>query len=152
MIEKFGLGYNPEDWGAFSNTAIGKGYKKEFLVKTGLSIENERSIFDRFRARVMFPVLDLAGKVIAFGGRTMSTDKKVSKYLNSPESEIYHKSKTLYGIYFAKKSIVTTRPLHFGRRLHGCYLFSCERDRKRRGFFGYIIDDRADSFDPSIDT
>ncbi len=106
MIEKFGLGYNPEDWGAFSNTAIGKGYKKEFLVKTGLSIENERGIFDRFRARVMFPVLDLAGKVIAFGGRTMSTDKKVSKYLNSPESEIYHKSKTLYGIYFAKKSIV----------------------------------------------
>ena len=75
-------------------------------MKTGLTIENEKGLFDRFRARVMFPVLDLAGKVIAFGGRTMTADKKISKYLNSPESEIYHKSKTLYGIFFAKKSIV----------------------------------------------
>lgn len=106
MIEKFGLGYNPEEWGALTKAAVAKGYKKEYLVKTGLTIENERGDFDRFRARVMFPVLDLAGKVIAFGGRTMTADKKVSKYLNSPESEIYHKSKTLYGIYFAKKSIV----------------------------------------------
>ena len=106
MIRKFGLGYNPEGWGAFTKAAQEKGYKKEFLVKTGLTIENEKGLFDRFRARVMFPVLDLAGKVIAFGGRTMTTDKKISKYLNSPESEIYHKSKTLYGIFFAKKSIV----------------------------------------------
>ncbi len=106
MIRKFGLGYNPEGWGAFTKTAQEKGYKKEFLVKTGLTIENEKGLFDRFRARVMFPVLDLAGKVIAFGGRTMTADKKISKYLNSPESEIYHKSKTLYGIFFAKKSIV----------------------------------------------
>lgn len=106
MIRKFGLGYNPEAWGAFTKAAQEKGYKQEFLVKTGLSIENERGLFDRFRARVMFPVQDLAGKVIAFGGRTMTADKKISKYLNSPESEIYHKSKTLYGIYFAKKSIV----------------------------------------------
>lgn len=106
MIRKFGLGYNPEGWGAFSKAAMEKGYKKEFLVKTGLSIENERGLFDRFRSRVMFPVQDLAGKVIAFGGRTMTADKKISKYLNSPESEIYHKSKTLYGIFFAKKSIV----------------------------------------------
>ena len=106
MIRKFGLGYNPEGWGAFAKAAQEKGYKKEFLVKTGLTIENEKGLFDRFRARVMFPVLDLAGKVIAFGGRTMTADKKISKYLNSPESEIYHKSKTLYGIFFAKKSIV----------------------------------------------
>ena len=106
MIRKFGLGYNPEGWGAFTKAAQEKGYKKEFLVKTGLTIENEKGLFDRFRARVMFPVLDLAGKVIAFGGRTMTADKKISKYLNSPESEIYHKSKTLYGIFFAKKSIV----------------------------------------------
>ncbi len=106
MIRKFGLGYNPEGWGAFTKAAQEKGYKKEFLVKTGLTIENEKGLFDRFRARVMFPVLDLAGKVIAFGGRTMTSDKKISKYLNSPESEIYHKSKTLYGIFFAKKSIV----------------------------------------------
>ncbi len=106
MIRKFGLGYNPEGWGAFTKAAQEKGYKKEFLVKTGLTIENEKGLFDRFRARVMFPVFDLAGKVIAFGGRTMTTDKKISKYLNSPESEIYHKSKTLYGIFHAKKSIV----------------------------------------------
>ena len=106
MIRKFGLGYNPEGWGAFTKAAQEKGYKKEFLVKTGLTIENEKGLFDRFRARVMFPVFDLAGKVIAFGGRTMTTDKKISKYLNSPESEIYHKSKTLYGIFLAKKSIV----------------------------------------------
>ena len=106
MIRKFGLGYNPEGWGAFTKAAQEKGYKKEFLVKTGLTVENEKGLFDRFRARVMFPVFDLAGKVIAFGGRTMTTDKKISKYLNSPESEIYHKSKTLYGIFLAKKSIV----------------------------------------------
>ena len=106
MIRAFGLGYNPEAWGAFTNTALEKGYKKEFLLKTGLSIDNERGAFDRFRARVIFPVQDLAGKVIAFGGRTMTTDKKVAKYLNSPESDIYHKSKTLYGIYLAKRSII----------------------------------------------
>ena len=106
MIRKFGLGYNPEEWGAFTKAAVAKGYKKEFLVKTGLTIENERGAFDRFRARVIFPVHDLAGKVIAFGGRTMTADKKVAKYLNSPESEIYHKSKTLYGVYLAKKSII----------------------------------------------
>ena len=106
MIRAFGLGYNPEEWGAFTKAALEKGYKKEFLVKTGLSIENERGMFDRFRARVMFPVQDLAGKVIAFGGRTMTADKKTAKYLNSPESDIYHKSKTLYGIYLAKKSII----------------------------------------------
>lgn len=105
-IEKFGLGYCPEAWDALTKTAQEKGYKKEFLVKTGLTIENERGAFDRFRARVMFPIRDLAGKIIAFGGRIMTNDKKSAKYLNSPESEIYHKSRTLYGIYFAKKSIV----------------------------------------------
>lgn len=105
-VEKFGLGYCPEAWDSLTKTALEKGYKKEFLVKTGLSIENERGLFDRFRARVMFPIRDLAGKIIAFGGRIMTNDKKSAKYLNSPESEIYHKSRTLYGIYFAKKSIV----------------------------------------------
>ena len=105
-IEKFGLGYCPETWDGFTKAALEKGYKKEFLVKTGLTIESERGLFDRFRARVMFPIRDLAGKIIAFGGRIMTNDKKSAKYLNSPESEIYHKSRTLYGIYFAKKSIV----------------------------------------------
>ena len=104
-IEKFGLGYCPEAWDGLTKSALEKGYKKEFLVKTGLSIETERGIFDRFRARVLFPIRDIAGKIIAFGGRIMTNDKKSAKYLNSPESEIYHKSRTLYGIYFAKKSI-----------------------------------------------
>ncbi len=104
-IEKFGLGYCPEAWDGLTKSAIEKGYKKEFLVKSGLSIETERGIFDRFRARVLFPIRDIAGKIIAFGGRIMTNDKKSAKYLNSPESEIYHKSRTLYGIYFAKKSI-----------------------------------------------
>lgn len=105
-IEKFGLGYCPEAWDGLTKAAIEKGYKKEFLVKTGLTIESDRGLFDRFRARVTFPIRDLAGKIIAFGGRIMTNDKKSAKYLNSPESEIYHKSRTLYGIYFAKKSIV----------------------------------------------
>lgn len=105
-IEKFGLGYCPEAWDGFTKSALAKGYKQDFLVKTGLTIESERGLFDRFRARVMFPIRDLAGKIIAFGGRIMTNDKKSAKYLNSPESEIYHKSRTLYGIFFAKKSIV----------------------------------------------
>lgn len=106
IIEKFGLGYCPQEWDAFTKSALAKGYKKDFLVKTGLTIEGERGVFDRFRGRVMFPVRDLAGKIIAFGGRIMTNDKKSAKYVNSPESDIYHKSRTLYGIYFAKKSIV----------------------------------------------
>lgn len=112
-IAKFGLGYCPEAWDGFTKAALAKGYKKEYLVKTGLSIESERGVFDRFRGRVMFPIRDIAGKIIAFGGRIMTNDKKSAKYLNSPESEIYHKSRTLYGIYFAKKSIV---------QLNRCYL------------------------------
>lgn len=112
-IRKFGLGYDPESWDSLTKSALEKGYKKEFLVKTGLTIESEKGLFDRFRARVMFPIRDIAGKTIAFGGRIMTHDKKSAKYLNSPESEIYHKSRTLYGIYFAKKSIV---------QLDRCYL------------------------------
>ncbi|MEG0795131.1 MAG: DNA primase [Odoribacter sp.] len=105
-IEKFGLGYCPEAWDSLTKSALEKGYKKDFLVKTGLTIESDRGLFDRFRARVMFPIRDIAGKIIAFGGRIMTNDKKSAKYQNSPESEIYHKSRTLYGIHFAKKSIV----------------------------------------------
>ncbi|MGL5682436.1 MAG: DNA primase [Marinifilaceae bacterium] len=105
-IEKFGLGYSPQGWDALTKAAIEKGYKQEFLVKTGLTINHEKGLFDRFRTRVIFPIHDIAGKVIGFGGRTMSADKNVAKYLNSPESVVYHKSNTLYGIYHAKKSIV----------------------------------------------
>jgi len=106
MIRKFQLGYSPDKRDAFTETAIKNGYKSEYLVKSGLTIEKENSRFDRFAGRVMFPIHDLAGKVIGFGGRILKSDKNAAKYINSPESEIYHKSRILYGIYHAKKSIV----------------------------------------------
>ncbi len=106
IIKKFELGYCPEGYDNFTKAARRAGYKMEFLAKTGLTIAKETRSFDRFSGRVMFPIHALSGKVIAFGGRTLKTDKKVAKYLNSPESEIYHKSSILYGIYFAKRTIV----------------------------------------------
>ena len=107
IIEKFQLGYCLDKWDSFSNEALAKGYKKKLLLKTGLSLEREGqgNLVDRFRGRVMFPVHTLSGKVVAFGGRVLNTDAKTAKYQNSPESEIYHKSKELYGIYFAKRAI-----------------------------------------------
>ncbi|WP_320051654.1 DNA primase [uncultured Acetobacteroides sp.] len=105
IIKKFQLGYCLDTRSAFSQYAAKQGYKKDFLVKTGLSVEHNDDLFDRFHGRVMFPIHSISGRVIGFGGRTLKTDKKVAKYLNSPESEIYHKSFTLYGIFFAKKSI-----------------------------------------------
>ena len=106
-IRKFGLGFCPSNGDAMSRAAREAGYKEEFLLSTGLSIKSERdgSLFDRFRDRVMFPVHNVSGRVVAFGGRTLRTDKKVAKYQNSPESEIYSKSRELYGLYFAKKAI-----------------------------------------------
>lgn len=105
IIEKFQLGYSLEDRDAFTQEAIRTGYKKEYLVKTGLTIEGDNYTADRFRGRVMFPVHTLSGKVIAFGGRILKKNDKTAKYVNSPESEIYHKGNELYGIYFAKKAI-----------------------------------------------
>ena len=106
-IKKFELGYCLEERDHFTKRAQKEGFKLEFLVKTGLSIHSEgHSPFDRFSGRVMFPIHNLTGKVIAYGGRVMKADKKTAKYLNSPESEIYHKSNVLYGIFHAKKSIV----------------------------------------------
>ena len=101
-IEKFQLGYSPDVWDAFTSEAIRKGYKLEFLEKTGLTIVKEEKQFDRFKGRVMFPIHSLSGRVLGFGGRILTNEKKAAKYLNSPESEIYHKSKVLYGIYYAK--------------------------------------------------
>lgn len=107
IIKRFELGYCLEERDAFTKKALKQGYKLDFLVKTGLTVHNEGyNPFDRFAGRVMFPIHDLTGKVIAFGGRIMKTDKKTAKYLNSPESEIYHKSNVLYGIYQAKKTII----------------------------------------------
>lgn len=117
IIKTFQLGYSLNNWSAFSETAINSGYQAEYLLKTGLSIskkkeegestgKSDEKLLDRFRGRVMFPIHNLSGRIIAFGGRTLKKDDKTAKYVNSPESEIYHKSKSLYGIYFAKKSIV----------------------------------------------
>ena len=104
-IKKFQLGYSPETWDAFSKEALGKGYKLEFLESTGLTISKEERLIDRFRGRVMFPIQSMSGRILGFGGRILTNDKKAAKYLNSPESDIYHKSKVLYGIFHAKQSI-----------------------------------------------
>ncbi len=106
ILEKFELGYSPEQRNAFTSEAQKNGYQLDYLVKTGLTIQGERGTFDRFSGRVMFPIHALSGKIIGFGGRILKTDKKTAKYLNSPESEIYHKSRVLYGMYQAKKSVV----------------------------------------------
>ncbi len=104
-IKKFGLGYSPDQWDAFTNEAIAKGYNLKFLEKTGLTIVKDDKKFDRFKGRVMFPIHSLSGRVLGFGGRILTSDKKAAKYLNSPESDIYHKSKVLYGIFQAKQAI-----------------------------------------------
>ena len=104
-LKKFEVGYSFEKREAFSKKALDDGFKQDFLVKTGLSIQHEDRIFDRFSSRVMFPIHSLSGQVLGFGGRILKTDPKSAKYLNSPESEIYHKSRILYGIYQARKSI-----------------------------------------------
>ncbi len=104
-IKKFALGYSPEQWDAFSKEALGKGFKLEFLESTGLTIAKEERLIDRFRGRVMFPIHSMSGRILGFGGRILTNDKKAAKYVNSPESEIYHKSKVLYGIYYAKQAI-----------------------------------------------
>ena len=104
-IKKFDLGYSPQEKDAFTKTALKNGFQLDFLEKTGLTIVNESYQVDRFRGRVMFPIKSLSGRVVGFGGRILGENKKTAKYLNSPESEIYHKSKVLYGIYEAKQSI-----------------------------------------------
>lgn len=104
-IKEFQLGYSPEAWDALSKHALAQGYSAEMLEKSGLSINKDGKLYDRFRGRVMFPIHSQAGKVIGFGGRIMITDKTRPKYVNSPESEIYNKSKVLYGIYYAKHAI-----------------------------------------------
>jgi len=108
IIKKFELGYSPESWDYLYRKAVQAGHQEEYLEKTGLIIKKEGGkTYDRFRSRVMFPIHNLTGRTLGFGGRTLKTDKKIPKYVNSPESDIYHKSAVLYGLYFAKKSIVT---------------------------------------------
>jgi len=107
MVKKFQLGYSPDEWTAFTDHATKNAHDLQLLEKTGMTIlrENDKK-FDRFKGRVMFPIHNLTGQVIAFGGRTLSSDKKQAKYLNSPETDLYHKSKVLYGIYFARNEMV----------------------------------------------
>ena len=104
-IKKFDLGYCLDNWDSFTNEALKKGYDIKYLASTGVTIVRENKQFDRFKGRVMFPIHSMSGRVLGFGGRTLSSDKKTAKYVNSPESEIYHKSKILCGIYQAKKEI-----------------------------------------------
>ena len=116
IIDKFHLGYSSDERRKFSETAVKNGYKPEYLVKTGMSILSNNhvegspitvsDIFDRYTGRVMFPIHNISGKVIGFGGRILTSDKKLAKYINSPQTEIYDKSKTLYGLFQAKKAII----------------------------------------------
>lgn len=107
IIKKFELGYSPDVWEAMYSAATSAGHQAQFLEETGLILRrDDGSMYDRFRGRVMFPIHNLTGRVLGFGGRTLKTDKKVPKYVNSPESLIYHKSDVLYGLFFAKKAIL----------------------------------------------
>ena len=110
IIQKFHLGYSPEKWDAFTSYAKENGYSEELLEQIGLSIRGNKGLYDRYHGRVMFPIHNLTGRVIGFGGRVLVNDpeKKLAKYQNSPESEIYDKKQTLYGIYFAKNAIIKT--------------------------------------------
>lgn len=107
IIKKFDLGYSPEAWTSLVDEAAKDGFAKEYLTELGLAVErDDKSLYDRFRGRVIFPIHNLTGRVIGFGGRTLKKDKTVPKYVNSPESEIYHKSNVLYGLHLAKKAIL----------------------------------------------
>ncbi len=113
IVKDFELGYTLDTWDGLLTAAKAKGYNPEILEKAGLIIRKEAKSYDRFRARVMFPIHSIAGKPIAFGARTLSSDKKQPKYINSPETSIYHKSKVLYGLYQSKNAI---------RNEDNCYL------------------------------
>ena len=104
-IKKFQLGFSLNEWDAFSKTALEKGYDIKYLEKTGLTIVKENRNIDRFKGRVMFPIHSMSGRILGFGGRILDSTEKAAKYLNSPASEIYDKSKVLYGIYYAKQAI-----------------------------------------------
>ena len=105
ILKKFEVGFAPDDKSPFTEAAQKEGYRIDYLEKTGLTIKRDNWVRDRFAGRVIFPIHNIAGRVIAFGGRTLKDDKNIAKYINSPESEIYHKSKALYGISQAKREI-----------------------------------------------
>ena len=104
-IDRFHLGYSPDQWDAFTKAALDAGFQEEFLVSSGLTIQKGEKQFDRFKGRVMFPIHSMSGRVMGFGGRILKQDKQAAKYVNSPESEVYQKSKVLYGLFQAKQHI-----------------------------------------------
>ena len=104
-IDKFHLGYSPDQWDALTKAALNAGFQEEFLISSGLTIQKGKKLFDRFKGRVMFPIHSMSGRVMGFGGRILKQDKQSAKYVNSPESEAYQKSKVLYGLYQAKQHI-----------------------------------------------
>jgi len=104
-IKKFQLGYSTDEWSGFTDEALKNGYQLKYLERTGLTVVKETKQFDRFKGRVIFPIHSMSGRVLGFGGRILANNEKAAKYLNSPESDIYHKSKVLYGIYYAKQTI-----------------------------------------------
>lgn len=106
ILKKFQLGYCPDGWDKMSQAALTAGHSLTYLLKSGLTREKDGSPYDFFRGRVMFPIHNVSGKVIAFGGRTLKVEKEIAKYFNSPESDLYHKSNTLYGMHLAKNAIV----------------------------------------------
>ena len=113
VIRSFELGYALESWEAFAKEAVQHAFNPEILEKAGLISRKEDKMFDRFRGRVIFPIHNLSGRVVAFGARILKNDKKEAKYLNSPETDVYHKSKILYGLFQAKQAV---------RRENNCYL------------------------------
>ena len=104
-IDRFHLGYSPDQWDAFTKAALDAGFQEEFLISSGLTIQKGEKQFDRFKGRVMFPIHSMSGRVMGFGGRILKQDKQAAKYVNSPESEVYQKSKVLYGLFQAKQHI-----------------------------------------------
>jgi DNA primase len=106
IIDRFQLGYSPEARDALTKLAIEKGYKEDYLIKSGLTVDKGNYKFDRFSGRIIFPIHSISGQTVGFGGRILKKDDKVAKYLNSPESEIYHKSYILYGLFYAKSTII----------------------------------------------
>ena len=104
-IQRFHLGYSPDQWDALTKAALVNGFQEEFLVSSGLTIKKDEKLFDRFKGRVMFPIHSMSGRVMGFGGRILKQDNQTAKYVNSSESEVYQKSKVLYGLYQAKQHI-----------------------------------------------
>ena len=136
-IEKFGLGWSPSSRTALLKAARRAGYKEEFLIDAGLCYRrDDGKVTDRFYERAMFPIHSPSGRILAFGGRTLKSDKTVAKYVNSPETEIYVKSRSLYGIWFA---------MHTGGGISRCHIHASARHKECGGFQRHFPDSGADT-------